>query len=67
MTPAIIVKLIFLFTGALSVLAGLLNWKWFIHSQNAAFLRKRLGEGPTRIFYILMGAVMIGMAMWVIK
>lgn len=66
MVAQIIIKVIFITAGIISTLAGLFNWKWFFKAANSKLLVNSIGYNTTRILYILTGAVMLGIAFFVI-
>ncbi|MDR3126986.1 MAG: immunity 17 family protein [Tannerellaceae bacterium] len=51
--------------GLLSVCAGVFNIRWFLETGSAQFVVRRLGEKGGRAFYVVVGAGMIGMGVWV--
>ncbi len=55
---------IFVLVGSLVVLASLFNWDWFFHSQNTQFIVKNVGRKQARIFYALLGILMIATAIY---
>lgn len=44
--------------GLLAMLAGILNWNWFIAQRRSAFLVTLLGRTGAQRFFILLGAVL---------
>ena len=59
-----IVQAMFLLTGAISLLASLLDWEWFFSADNAKFLVKRLGRNGARWAYGILGALFIAAAVY---
>lgn len=55
---------IFTLVGSLVVLASLFNWDWFFRSQNTQFIVKNVGRKQARIFYALLGILMIATAIY---
>lgn len=66
MTANLFVKIIFIVFGSISILAGLLNWKWFLQSSNARPVIKLIGYTAARLLYAVLGAVAIGIAVFLI-
>ena len=64
MTGQYIVQGIFALAGITSLLASLLNWNWFFTAQNAQLIVRNVGRGRARLFYGLLGVIMIGMAVF---
>ena len=50
--------------GLLSVLAAICNWNWFFTAQNAQLIVRNVGRKRARLFYGLLGIIMIGMAVF---
>lgn len=59
-----IVQAMFLLTGAIALLASLLNWEWFFTADNARFLVNRLGRNGARWAYGTLGALFIAAAVY---
>ncbi len=51
---------IFVGVGLLAILASLFNWEWFFTAQNARFIVGNVGRTRARLFYAVLGALMIG-------
>ncbi len=64
MTGQYIVQGIFALAGITSLLASLLNWNWFFTAQNAQLIVRNVGRRRARLFYGLLGVIMIGMAVF---
>ena len=55
---------IFAVVGLLAILASLFNWNWFFSSQNTQFIVKNVGRKQARLFYALLGILMIATAIY---
>ena len=55
---------IFVVVGLLAILASLFNWNWFFNSQNTQFIVKNVGRKQARLFYALLGILMITTAIY---
>lgn len=55
---------IFVVVGLLAILASLFNWDWFFHSQNTQFIVHNVGRKQARLFYALLGLLMIATAVY---
>ena len=55
---------IFAVVGLLAILASLFNWNWFFNSQNTQFIVKNVGRKQARLFYALLGILMISTAIY---
>ena len=55
---------IFAVVGLLAILASLFNWDWFFNSQNTQFIVKNVGRKQARLFYALLGILMIATAIY---
>lgn len=55
---------IFVVVGLLAILASLFNWNWFFNSQNTQFIVKNVGRKQARLFYALLGILMIATAIY---
>ena len=55
---------IFVLVGLLAILAGILNWDWFFQSQNTRFIVNNVGRKQARLFYALLGVLMIATAIY---
>lgn len=62
MTGQYIVQGIFVLAGITSLLAALLNWDWFFTAHNAKVIIRNVGRKRARLFYGVLGIIMIGMA-----
>ena len=55
---------IFVVVGLLAILASLFNWDWFFRSQNSQFIVQNVGRKQARLFYALLGLLMIATAVY---
>ena len=55
---------LFAISGCIAFLAGILNWNWFFNAQNSQFIVRRLGRGWARLVYGVLGAVLVGLAIF---
>ncbi|MBQ4589867.1 MAG: immunity 17 family protein [Bacteroidaceae bacterium] len=55
---------IFVVVGLLAILASLFNWDWFFQSQNTQFIVNNVGRKRARLFYALLGLLMIATAVY---
>lgn len=59
-----IVQAIFALAGTTSLLAALLNWNWFFTTRNAQSIVRNVGRSRARLFYGVLGVVLIGMSLF---
>lgn len=59
-----IIQGIFVVVGLLAILASLFNWDWFFRSQNTRFIVQNVGRKQARLFYALLGVLMIATAVY---
>lgn len=59
-----IIQGIFVVVGLLAILASLFNWDWFFKAQNTQFIVTNVGRKRARLFYSLLGLLMIGTAVY---
>lgn len=64
MTPHYIVHALFVLGGVVALLASLLNWNWFFTANNTQFIVRNVGRGRARLFYGVIGVVVIAMAVY---
>lgn len=64
MTMHYLIQGIFVLVGLIALLASLFNWNWFFQSQNTQFIVKNVGRKQARIFYALLGMLMIATAIY---
>ena len=55
---------IFVVVGLLAILASLFNWNWFFQSQNTQAIVRNVGRNRARLFYALLGILMIATAIY---
>ena len=55
---------IFVVVGMLAILASYFNWNWFFQSQNTQFIVHNVGRKRARLFYALLGLLMIATAVY---
>ena len=55
---------IFAIVGLLAILASIFNCDWFFQSQNTQFIVKNVGRKQARLFYALLGLLMIATAIY---
>ena len=59
-----IIQGIFVVVGLLAILASLFNWDWFFQSQNMQSIVQNVGRKRARLFYALLGVLMIATAVY---
>ena len=59
-----IVQGIFALAGIISLLAALFNWEWFFSTRNARSIVHNAGRGRARLFYGILGVILIGLAIF---
>ena len=59
-----IIQGIFVAVGLLAILASIFNWDWFFQSQNTQFIVHNVGRKQARMFYALLGLLMIATAVY---
>lgn len=59
-----IIQGIFALTGLTSLLAALLDWDWFFTARNAQFIVQNVGRRQARLFYGVLGLLLIAMAVF---
>ena len=55
---------IFAMVGLLAIGASIFNWDWFFQSQNTQFIVSNVGRKQARLFYALLGILMIATAVY---
>ena len=55
---------IFVLVGLLAILASWFNWNWFFKAQNTQSLVKNVGRKQARLFYAVLGLLMISTAIY---
>ena len=58
------VQVLFAVAGTIAVLAALFNWNWFFTAQNAQLVVRNVGRLRARLFYGLLGMILIGAAIF---
>ncbi len=64
MNPHYFIQFIFALAGLVSLLAALLDWNWFFTARNTQLIVRNVGRKRARLFYGLLGVVLIGMAVF---
>ncbi len=59
-----IVQGIFATAGILSLLAAILDWEWFFTARNTRFIVQNVGRRQARLFYGVLGVILIGMSLF---
>lgn len=59
-----IIQGIFVVVGLLAIFASLFNWDWFFKAQNTQFIVTNVGRRKARLFYALLGVLMIATAVY---
>ena len=59
-----IVQGIFAVAGIISLLAAILDWEWFFTARNTQFAVKSVGRKGARLFYGVLGVILIGMSVF---
>jgi small neutral amino acid transporter SnatA (MarC family) len=62
MNSQYIVQGIFITTGLIALLASVFDWNWFFNAQNTKFIVEHAGRTRARIFYGVLGVILMGMA-----
>lgn len=55
-----IIQSVFVLVGIISILAASFNWDWFFNAQNSQFIVRNMGRKHARLFYAVLGLIMIG-------
>ena len=55
---------IFAVVGLLAILSSAFNWDWFFKSQNTRYIVSNVGRKRARLFYALLGLLMIATAIY---
>lgn len=58
-----IVQILFLLAGIMALLASIRNWDWFFNSHNASFIVRNFGRNRARLFYGILGFILIVMSL----
>ena len=64
MAPQYFVQGIFAIPALTPLLGSIINWNWFFTAQNAQLIVRNVGRKRARLFYGLLGVIMIGMAVF---
>ena len=64
MSGQYVVQGIFALAGLISLLASLLDWNWFFTARNAQSIVRNVGRKRARLFYGVLGIILIGMAVF---
>ncbi len=64
MASQYLIQGIFAAAGIVSLLAALFNWKWFFTANNTQFAVRSVGRQRARLFYGVLGIILIGMAVF---
>ncbi|MFV0545784.1 MAG: immunity 17 family protein [Bacteroides sp.] len=59
-----IVQSLFALAGITALLAALLNWNWFFSTRNAKSIIANVGRKKARLFYGILGIIILGMALF---
>ncbi|KAA6300096.1 MAG: hypothetical protein EZS26_003760 [Candidatus Ordinivivax streblomastigis] len=62
MNPQYIVQGIFITAGLIALFASVFDWNWFFNAQNTKFIVEHAGRTRARVFYGVLGVLLIGMA-----
>lgn len=64
MTAHLFIQGLFALAGIVALLAAILNWKWFFEAQNAQLIVRNVGKKRARLFYGVLGVILIAMAIF---
>ena len=64
MSPQYFVQGLFALAGIVSILAAVLNWDWFFNTQNVQFIVKNVGRKRARLFYGILGLILVATAIF---
>lgn len=53
--------LLIIAVGIFAICGAYFQWNWFMSHRKATFIQKLFGRNGTRIFYSLLGLVLIGL------
>ena len=59
-----IVQGIFVVAGIISLLAAVFDWEWFFTARNTQFAVMSVGRKRARLFYGVLGIILIGMSVF---
>lgn len=55
---------LFALSGLIAILAAVLNWNWFFNARNAQLIVANTGRQRARLFYGLLGIILVAMAVF---
>ena len=55
---------IFMIVGLLAIGAAIFDWDWFFQAQNTQLIVKNVGRKRARLFYAVLGILMIATAVY---
>ena len=55
---------IFVIVGLLAIGAAIFDWDWFFQAQNTQLIVKNVGRKRARLFYAILGILMIATAVY---
>ena len=55
---------IFVIVGLLAIGAAIFDWDWFFQAQNTQLIVKNVGRKRARLFYVVLGILMIATAVY---
>ena len=55
---------IFVIVGLLAIGAAIFDWDWFFQAQNTQMIVKNVGRKRARLFYAVLGILMIATAVY---
>ena len=55
---------IFVIVGLLAIGAAIFDWDWFFQAQNTQLIVKNVGRKQARLFYAVLGILMIATAVY---
>ena len=55
---------IFVIVGLLAIGAAIFDWDWFFQAQNTQLIVKNVGRKRARLFYAVLGILMIATAVY---
>lgn len=58
----LLVCILFILVGLFSAAASFFNWDWYFNNYRARFLVKIIGRRGARIFYMVLGLFLVGLA-----
>lgn len=67
MNENILVAILVVAGGVLSIVASIFNWNWFFENRRAYIFNKILGRTGARIFYNVLGIILLFIAGKILK